>query len=520
MLEFLFWVSIALTSAILLNVVFSVRSRAHFFLQWLAILVSSFALLFWGISNIFTGEGVNEATWFHLKKGMAGLSAEQVWPLLGLVGFVLFILLVAALFSWRRMRIRRSRGPSTRREAALAIALCATSLAFNPAVAQGGRMLSFMFSRSSGMEMLRDNLEPAVVRSQAATGARKLQSVVYVYAEGLERTFLDKDQFPGLAPSLSNLESEALSVHGMRQAPFTGWTMAGMIASQCGFPADKEKEIEGQHATCTGDLLKERGYRLVYMNGSDPQFAGKGDFYRNHQFDEVIGRKEIQQLEAGRNAAVSEWGVYDDVLFAAAGQKFEELLAKDDPFALVLLTIETHAPHGYESEFCRAHGRYGDGKNAMLNAVHCADIQLGKFVEKVRSSGRDDVVLVLASDHIQFSLSDALSGLNAAQTERQNMWMAFGGSVTPGIVNRASTQFDVAPTLLSIMGVDVPALNLGRDLMRPAPTVMEKLGEESFFTDINKAFVLGDDGYWTAEMKFTKTSPERNSPSAKDGGGN
>ncbi|EWH02805.1 hypothetical protein Q427_06560 [Halomonas sp. BC04] len=80
--------------------------------------------------------------------------------------------------------------------------------------------------------------------------------------------------------------------------------MAGMIASQCGTPLMPAGLLHDRQFTpletvvpgvdCLGDLLSEQGYRLTYMGGASTAFAGKGLFYKDHGFDTVLGREDLQ----------------------------------------------------------------------------------------------------------------------------------------------------------------------------------------------------------------------------------
>lgn len=40
---------------------------------------------------------------------------------------------------------------------------------------------------------------------------------------------------------------------------------------------------------------------------------------------------------------------------------------------------------------------------------------------------------------------------------------------------------DIAPTVLSLMGWNVPALGFGRSLLQAEPTLTEELGDATFF---------------------------------------
>lgn len=142
----------------------------------------------------------------------------------------------------------------------------------------------------------------------------------------------------------------------------TGWTMAGMIASQCGVPLmpagllhDSQfdplsKVVPG--VDCLGDILAEQGYQLSYLGGASTQFAGKGLFYRGHQFNTVKGREDLEPLLEDPEY-VNSWGLYDDTLYDITADEVRRLDSQDSgPWGVVSLNLAGHAPNGYPSQSC------------------------------------------------------------------------------------------------------------------------------------------------------------------------
>jgi phosphoglycerol transferase len=306
-------------------------------------------------------------------------------------------------------------------------------------------------------------------RQPRATALGAPRNLVFVYAEGLERNYFDEALFPGLLPALRVLEGEAVSFNGIGQAAGTNWTIAGMVASQCGIPLFTPADgnaMTGMDAflpaaTCMGDLLKRDGYRLAFYGGAHLRFAGKGKFYATHGFDEVAGRTELVPRLPDRTY-FNSWGLYDDALIELAYGRLAELGRGQQPFALFLLTLDTHHPDGHVSRSC-ASAPYGDGSNPILNAVHCTDRLLGEFVRKIRGIpwGRETVI-VIASDHLAMRNS-AYEQLTSKP--RRNLLMVLdprrsGGQriATPG------SMLDVAPTVMSFLGFDAD-VGLGIDLL-------------------------------------------------------
>jgi phosphoglycerol transferase MdoB-like AlkP superfamily enzyme len=135
---------------------------------------------------------------------------------------------------------------------------------------------------------------------------------------------------------------------------------------------------------------------------------------------------------------------------------------------------------GLETPSCKSIPRYTlKGKDAesakLLQAVHCADHLLGGLLDRMLPTLPQDTVVIVQSDHLQTPRADVFPLLGAPST-RDNLFLAWGSDHAPGVVSRQATMFDVAPTFLSLLNRKPVALNLGRDLLSPEPTLVETHG--------------------------------------------
>lgn len=461
------------------------RSRWIARVTWLCAIFSMLLTAGYLLADQFTGEGINESVLFHV---MHAIDAEVLLNFPAqLAAGSLSLLCLAALCWWGWCRAgnvtRTHRRPLVLLEGTLLIVLGLFSVGEHPAAAQMRELLS---DSETGAPSVKDFLERAVPVDQLPAIPGKPRSLVYIYAESLESLFLNSSVFPGLTPELNALRKSSFSLSGLKQAPMTDWTIAGMVASQCGYPlavfranpndlGDKDKFVPG--LTCLGDLLAHAGYTTVYMGGADLQFAGKGHFYQSHGFKEVNGLQELQ-ARLPTPAPTSKWGIHDDTLLPLAVERYRKLASSDTPFLLTVLTLDTHPPSGFISPSCDKAG-YPANPAPILQAVHCADRQLAKFIQTLESiPTSQEVIIVLASDHLQMR-DDISPQLEAHQSERTDLFLARG--VPEQKIHRAGTTMDIAPTVLSLMGWNVPALGFGRSLLQAEPTLTEELGDATFF---------------------------------------
>ncbi|WP_051822657.1 sulfatase-like hydrolase/transferase [Desulfonatronum thiodismutans] len=423
------------------------------------------------IADSFTTMGIDASVTYHLRYGLSGAGfAEYSGSVYA--GMAMLSLAAAVGFVSVR-RLRPIPGRSVHSRSWTAPFVLGAAFLVNPGIQDISRLATQPLKQASGKDHF--TVLYHVPPITPVTGRPK--NLVFIYAESLERTYFDESLFPGLIQGLRELEQEALSFTGVEQVSGTHWTIAGMVASQCGIPlvtSSGGNSMSGiDHflpgAICLGDVLQAQGYALTFLGGADLDFAGKGKFYATHGFSEIKGKTELQGILEDP-AYLNEWGLYDDVLLEYAGQRFEQLSQTPNPFAMVLLTLDTHHPRGHPSRKC-AGMRYQTGDNPVLNAVKCSDYLISKFVRDVmRSSHWENTLIVIASDHL--AMGNTATHL-LDQGNQKNMFMVIDSDHENGImIDKPGTTLDIAPTVLSLLGFDVSLFGLGRALIGAEPTLI------------------------------------------------
>ncbi len=423
------------------------------------------------IADSFTTVGIDESVTYHLRYGLSGAGfAEYSGSVY--VGIAM-LSLAAAVGFFSAWRLRPIPGRTAHSKSWTAPLVLGAAFLVNPGIQDISRLATQPMKQASD----KDRFTALYHVPHIAPATRQPKNLVYIYAESLERTYFDESLFPGLIQGLRELEQEALTFTGVNQVSGTHWTIAGMVASQCGIPlvtASSGNSMSGiDHflpgATCLGDVLQAQGYALTFLGGADLEFAGKGKFYASHGFSEILGKSELQSMLNDPDY-LNEWGLYDDVLLEYANKRFEQLSQASNPFAMVLLTLDTHHPRGHLSRECDGM-RYQAGENPVLNAVKCSDYLISKFARDVmRSPHWENTLIVIASDHLAMG-NTATHLLN--QGNRKNMFMVIDADHGNGTtIDKPGTTLDIAPTVLSLLGFDVPLFGLGRGLLGAEPTLI------------------------------------------------
>ena len=417
-------------------------------------------------SDYFTGSGLNESVIYHVFYGIQGFDISLYLTELIYLTIIVSIVVVALYYIpfryCKEIKYKRLINIS------LIIMLVFQPLTNNILTLTG----SGLFFRSFVGDLDPELNEDIVIKDK--------KNIIYIYAESMEGAFLDKSYFPGLLPNLVSLKSKALSFTNIDQVYGTGNTIAGMIASQCGVPLDSHGiNTAGEpfmpKLYCLGDILAENGYNLNYMGGAYLEFAGKGNFYKTHGFKSVIGRKELVKTLDDKTY-VSKWGIYDDVLFERALDKLQQVSRNEQPFGFFLLTLDTHYPDNQPSRSCKG-VQYLDGGDSYLNAVHCSDIKISGFVNKIMQTDIfNNTIIVIASDHLN---PNSQIFKDRGITDRRDMLMVLGKDIRPGEIDRLATTLDITPTLLSLLKTPISRNNLGTNLLSTEKTLISEHDEIS-----------------------------------------
>lgn len=291
---------------------------------------------------------------------------------------------------------------------------------------------------------------------------RALKNLVLIYVESLEDSYADAAVWGRdlLAPMR---DVGGVSFRNYHTTPGSSWTIAAIVATQCGVPL-RFVQTDMKHdkplprvflpsATCLGDILHGYGYRNVFLGGAPLAFSGKGQFLKDHHFDVAYGRDEWVR-DGAEPEAFNEWGLYDDELLNRARDQLAELHAAGKPFNLTLLTLDTHNPSGFRSPTCRKRG-----VKTFEDIVECTSRQLAQFVQFVEINGYlKDTQLIVIGDHLAKSnpVYETLS-----EMPDRRIFNRFISDTMPARNTDSIMPFDLFPSMLQLVGIDVPGDRMG-----------------------------------------------------------
>lgn len=437
-------------------------SKKSSYLLATAVFVVILQFVVYFVFNSFTGKGFDESVRYHLMAGMIGLTRRIM------IVYTLYSLLAIGLSLFlARVSYRNVFGENRKKIKTLGFLVVFCSIFFNPLTID---VYSFFNHPVITDTNELDKHFVAVDKIKLRAGEKK-KNLIYIYLESFERALLDERYFPGLAPHLNKLASENKEFVNIDQTWGTGWTIAGMVASQCGIPlatfgneTNKVGKLTSEFlpgVNCISDLLKDSGYHLSYVGGAHLDFAGKGRFYKTHGFDDIRGEAELKKEFNLSGDDFHHWGVLDQNVFDHMLTNIEKLEKSKQPYVQMTLTLETHGPYSALSEKCRTLDFGAYKGNKMMEAYHCTDYQVGLLVEKLKKIvDLENTNIVVASDH--FVMGSEINEY-AKTNSRRNLFVLIDGSKTK--VTKYAYSFDIAPTLLNLLGFEVEKIGFGRNLL-------------------------------------------------------
>ncbi|MHC4294889.1 MAG: LTA synthase family protein [Planctomycetota bacterium] len=260
-------------------------------------------------------------------------------------------------------------------------------------------------------------------------------------------------------------------------------TNRGLIGVLCGHPdltgqsILKRDRSQASFLTLPG-IFRERGYRTMFFYGGDPNFDNMKRFFGTGGIQQFIG------LEQMRNRGVEgNWGMPDEIIFSEAHETFKQL--GDERFFSVILTVSNHEPYDVPLDRTKMHP-HDTEENRRSNAYRYADWSLGEFFGQARNAEYfKRTIFVLVADH---GRDWDRTQIIDAPGYRVPALIYAPGIVPAGRVSTVTSQTDLPPTLLALLGGSYEHCFFGRNVL----DVPSGEGFALLHCDESLAFVRGN----------------------------
>lgn len=301
---------------------------------------------------------------------------------------------------------------------------------------------------------------PTLHYHQASIVRDKPLNLVIILQESLGATFVESLGGVPVTPEL-----EKLKHHGwwFEQMYATGTrSVRGIEAVVSGFmptPAQStvKLSLSQQNFYTLGTTLGQQGYNTSFIYGGEAHFDNMRSFFTGNAIEQIIDLAQIQNP-----VFVGSWGASDEDLFNATASHLADMHQQQKPFFSLVFTSSNHTPFEFPD------GRislFEQPKATMNNAVKYADYALGQFIAHARQQPYwHNTLFVIVADH-----DNRVYGNNLVPVDKFHIpALILGADLTPKRIKPVASQIDLAPTLLSLMGISANTPLVGRDFSRDA----------------------------------------------------
>lgn len=331
------------------------------------------------------------------------------------------------------------------------------------------------------------------------TPPEQKRNLILIYLESMETTFSDKEhggnQDTSLIPEITQLAQQNINfgknnnhIGGGVDSYGSGATFAAMLSRSLGIPfvVNYDKTPILHHYKSLYKILNENGYRQIFFQGNPGCYKEFRNFVTDHKMDEIYGPDDlIERMNLGvEDYMVKQGGknVQDKESFKFATQILDTL---SEPFSLTFFTIDTHSPHGlYDPDCIKAKDE--NNKDELLKAsARCVSRELNKFLDSLKSKPfYKNTSIVIFGDHL-------FMGTRLVKDFPNRKWVDIfiNSSKKPSSEeNRAFSDIDMFPTILSSMNFDIEGdkLGFGTDLFSEDKTLIESLGLNKLNAELGK----------------------------------
>ena len=238
-------------------------------------------------------------------------------------------------------------------------------------------------------------------------------------------------------------------------------------------------------------LLQGYGYENQFIYGGESHFDNMKSFFLGNGFTDIVDFNDIKNPQF-----VASWGVSDDDLFKQADIELTKLNKRKNPFFSFIFTSSNHDPFEIPDGVIQPikytdHQLQKYDKKELLRhkAIQYADYALGEFIDKAKTrSYWENTIFIVVADHDARAMGSDLVPINNFHIPG----VILNSGIGPKLDERVVSQIDLAPTLLSLMGVEIQSPMLGQDLTNPeaANRAMMQYAENFAYINDNKVTIL------------------------------
>lgn len=304
----------------------------------------------------------------------------------------------------------------------------------------------------------KDKTHPTLHFQNATQTRSKPLNLVIILEESLGAEFVESLGGKPLTPNLEKLSEEGWWFENMYA---TGTrSVRGIEAVISGYPPTPARSVvklslAQQNFFTLADYLNDFGYHSEFVYGGESHFDNMANFFIGNGFDDVIDERDYENPRF-----MGSWGASDQDLFDKAHERISSLSQENKPFMSFIFSSSNHSPYEYPDNVIESKGT---DKFTRENAVLYSDYAIGEFIQKAKKSPYwENTLFLIVADHTSHADGDSLVPIEDFHIPG----LILGADIEPKKITSITSQIDLAPTLLSLMGISGNHPMIGRDLSK------------------------------------------------------
>lgn len=308
---------------------------------------------------------------------------------------------------------------------------------------------------------------PSVV-SRLPVYQGKPKNLVIILEESLGAQFVSSLGGLPLTPEIDQLNGEGWAFKNLYA---TGTrSVRGIEAVITGFTPTPARAVVKLDKSQTGfftiaSLLAKQNYQTQFIYGGESHFDNMKSFFLGNGFSDIVDFKDIENPQF-----VGSWGASDEDVFNQANVELNKLHNSKQPFFSFIFSSSNHDPFEIPEDIVTPIQyskeqlvQYDEKELSRHKAIQYADYALGKFIATAKQQAYwENTIFLVVADHDARALGSELVPIKNFHIPG----VILNSDKQPFIDNRIVSQIDLAPTLLSLMGVTNFSPMLGHDLNR------------------------------------------------------
>lgn len=471
---------------------------------------------------------------FHsiYQLGQLGPVSNSIFSLIRTSYILFFIDCVMLIFLYKYNYIKSENREQTRKEKRVLLYICIIMIVISGAMTGGVvkstnglytphnlgiinyhiyDVINFFYRKPFDVSRA-EGLIPVIADTEAQEldgfGIAKGKNLIVIQAESIQNFVINKEvNGQMITPNLNKLIADN-SIYFNRFYEQVGWgntSDAEFISNNGYYPSTKVfsyKAYEGNKFYSLPIALKERGYSTIAFHGNESDFWNRESIYPYQGIDQFIS---LEDFEADEILGI---GLSDESIFR---QSITFLKGQPEPFYAFYITLTSHHPFVMEEQYKKLkmiEPYEGTVLDHYLQSVHYLDLQIGFFIELLKSEGLyEDTMIAIYGDHQGLSMkneeaNELLTSFLGETYEEDEMFripliIHIPNSGLHKEIEIAGGQIDFFPTMANILGIHMEyRTNFGKDLLNTALGFVAKQINvtRGSFIDNEVIFIMSPDG--------------------------